>query len=103
MASLVRMAESPGGIRASLRPRPGRGNWPSGRPGLGGRAAAQHAAVAHQDRPGLAEAPEYVLLDVRHAVALADLLQPRRRLPVFQQRQVGPQVVLDLVVEMALQ
>ena len=64
---------------------------------------AAHRGGARHDVDGLLEAPEDVLLDVRHAVLGADGLDERRRLLVREHRQVGPEVVLHLVVEPAVE
>src|SRR5262249_3173324 len=38
-------------------------------------------------------------LHIRNAILFTQTLQPRLRLLVFQQREIGPEVMLDLVVE----
>ena len=60
---------------------------------------ATHRRVPHRDVDRLLKAPEDVLLDIGDAVALADGLDEGLRLLVREHREIGPQVVLDLVVE----
>mmetsp|Transcript_7829 Transcript_7829/g.32380 ORF Transcript_7829/g.32380 Transcript_7829/m.32380 type:complete len:656 (-) Transcript_7829:62-2029(-) len=62
-----------------------------------------HRRVADHDVDELLEAPEDVLLDVRDAVLGAERLDERLRLLVGEHREVGPEVVFDLVVEPAVE
>mmetsp|Transcript_42918 Transcript_42918/g.100596 ORF Transcript_42918/g.100596 Transcript_42918/m.100596 type:complete len:273 (+) Transcript_42918:338-1156(+) len=68
---------------------------------LGGEFA--HRRVADHDVDRLLEAPENGVLHVRHTVLLAQRFDERLRLPIRERRQVGPHVVLHLVIEPAVQ
>ena len=58
-----------------------------------------HGSLVDHDISELLQAPEDIVLDVRHVVLLADLQHDGGGLLVREHGEVRPQVVLDLVVQ----
>mmetsp|Transcript_102036 Transcript_102036/g.329129 ORF Transcript_102036/g.329129 Transcript_102036/m.329129 type:complete len:491 (-) Transcript_102036:152-1624(-) len=67
------------------------------------RVALHHFVVADSAAEHLPSAPEAVLLDVLDAMFLANALDERLQLAVLERRHVREHVVLDLVVEPAVE
>eukprot|EP00444_Apocalathium_aciculiferum_P006789 CAMPEP_0183401208 /NCGR_PEP_ID=MMETSP0370-20130417/13108_1 /TAXON_ID=268820 /ORGANISM="Peridinium aciculiferum, Strain PAER-2" /LENGTH=133 /DNA_ID=CAMNT_0025582631 /DNA_START=314 /DNA_END=713 /DNA_ORIENTATION=+ len=67
------------------------------------RIALHHFVVADSAAEHLPSAPEAILLDVLDAMFLANALDERLQLAVLERRHVREHVVLDLVVEPAIE